>query len=123
MEFKHKSVLLKETIDSLNIKKNGIYVDGTAGGHSKEILKLLDGGTLICIDRDIEAITKTKETLKEYERNNEVILVQENHENIPEVLNLLGIGKVDGILLDLGVSSYQIDNNERGFSYMNNRKS
>ena len=80
------------------------------GGHSKEILKLLDGGTLICIDRDIEAITKTKETLKEYE-------------NIPEVLNLLGIGKVDGILLDLGVSSYQIDNNERGFSYMNNRKS
>lgn len=93
------------------------------GGHSKEILKLLDGGTLICIDRDIEAITKTKETLKEYEKNNEVILVQENHENIPEVLNLLGIGKVDGILLDLGVSSYQIDNNERGFSYMNNRKS
>ena len=93
------------------------------GGHSKEILKLLDGGTLICIDRDIEAITKTKDTLKKYEKNNEVILVQENHENIPEVLNLLGIGKVDGILLALGISSYQIDNNERGFSYMNNRKS
>ena len=94
-----------------------------AGGHSKEILKLLDGGILVCIDRDIEAINKAKNVLKDYEKNNEVILVQENHENIPEVLNLLGIGKVDGILLDLGVSSYQIDNNERGFSYMNNRKS
>lgn len=122
MEFKHISVLLNECIDGLNIKKTGIYIDGTVGGagHSKHILEKLNGGTLLCIDRDIEALETAKAVLADYEKNNRVILVQENHENIPEIIKYLNIKEVDGILLDLGISSYQIDNKNRGFSYMQN---
>ena len=117
MEFKHVPVLLKETIEGLNIKPDGIYVDGTIGGagHSKEIIKRLSpNGLLIGIDRDEEALKAAKENLKEY---NNCRLVHGNHDDIKEILNDLGIQKVDGILLDLGVSSYQLDEKERGFSY------
>lgn len=119
-EFKHIPVLLNECIEGLNIKKDGIYVDGTLGGagHSFEIAtKLENTGKLIGIDRDQEAIKKAKETLKNF---NNVIYVQDNHDNIKEILEKLNIEKVDGILLDLGVSSYQIDEETRGFSYMKN---
>lgn len=119
MEFKHKPVLLKECIEGLNIKKNGIYVDGTLGGagHSKEILKKLDkeNGLLIGIDRDEEAILAAKENLSEYSN---VKYVYGNHDDIKEILKKLNIDKVDGILLDLGVSSYQLDERNRGFSYL-----
>ena len=118
MEFQHKPVLLNECIEGLNIKKDGIYVDGTLGGagHSKEILKRLSkNGKLIGIDRDEEALNDEKENLKEYQN---VIYVHDNHDNIKEILNRLGIEKVDGILLDLGVSSYQLDERNRGFSYL-----
>ena len=119
-EFKHIPVLLNECIEGLNIKKDGIYVDGTLGGagHSFEIAtKLENTGKLIGIDKDQEAIKKAKETLKNF---NNVIYVQDNHDNIKEILEKLNIEKVDGILLDLGVSSYQIDEETRGFSYMKN---
>lgn len=119
-EFKHIPILLNECIEGLNIKKDGIYVDGTLGGagHSFEIAtKLENTGKLIGIDRDQEAIKKAKETLKNF---NNVIYVQDNHDNIKEILEKLNIEKVDGILLDLGVSSYQIDEETRGFSYMKN---
>lgn len=121
MEFKHKTVLLKETVDGLNIKENGIYVDGTLGGagHSIEILKRLNGGTLICIDRDMDAINSSVLKLEEYEKNNNIIVINGNHEDIPNLIKSVGINTVDGILLDLGMSSYQIDNGSRGFSYMN----
>ena len=118
-EFNHIPVLLKECIEGLAIKKNGIYVDGTLGGagHSLQIAKKLENtGTLIGIDRDEEAIEKAKNTLKEF---NNIIYVQDNHDKIKEILLNLKIEKVDGILLDLGVSSYQIDEQERGFSYIN----
>ena len=118
VEFKHKPVLLKECINGLNIKKDGIYVDGTLGGagHSKEILKQLNkDGKLIGIDRDEEAIKAAKENLKEY---NNVIYVHDNHDNLKNILEQLEIEKVDGILLDLGVSSYQLDERNRGFSYL-----
>ena len=118
VEFKHKPVLLKECINGLNIKKDGIYVDGTLGGagHSKEILKQLNkDGKLIGIDRDEEAIKAAKENLKEY---NNVIYVHDNHDNLKDILEQLEIEKVDGILLDLGVSSYQLDEKNRGFSYL-----
>ena len=117
MEFKHIPVLLNQCIDGLNIKENGIYVDGTLGGagHSTEILKKLSpNGTLIGIDRDEEALSVVKERLKEYKN---VIYVHGNHDDIKEILADLNICKVDGILLDLGVSSYQLDEAERGFSY------
>ncbi len=117
MEFKHKSVLLDETVDGLNVKENGIYVDCTlgGGGHSLEVLKRLKGtGTLIGIDQDEEALSAAKERLKEFEN---VIYVHSNFENIKEILKNQGIKGVDGIMADLGVSSYQFDNPERGFSY------
>lgn len=118
MEFKHKPVLLKEVIEGLNIKKDGIYVDGTLGGagHSLEIAKRLeDTGMLIGIDRDEEALEAAKSKLEKY---NNIKYVHGNHDEIQEILNDLGINEVDGILLDLGVSSYQLDSRERGFSYM-----
>lgn len=122
MEFKHKPVLLKECIQGLNINPEGIYVDGTLGGagHSKEILKKLNqNGKLIGIDKDIEALNAAKENLKEF---NNVIFVHGNHDNIKEILEELSIQKVDGILLDLGVSSYQLDERNRGFSYLGENK-
>ncbi len=118
MEFKHKSVLLDETIESLNIKPNGIYVDGTlgGGGHSYEIAKrLTDGGRLIGIDQDEDAIRAAKERLSEFA--DRVTIVRDNYCNMPKVLDELGVSKVDGILLDIGVSSYQLDEAERGFTY------
>ena len=118
MEFKHEPVMLEECIKGLNIKKDGVYVDGTLGGagHSKEILKRLSkNGKLIGIDRDEEALNAAKEKLKEF---NNVIYVHDNHDNIKNILEYLKIDKVDGILLDLGVSSYQLDERNRGFSYL-----
>ena len=118
MNFVHKSVLLDECIEGLNIKPNGIYVDGTLGGagHSSEIIKKLsDQGKLIGIDRDDEALKAAKERLKEYSN---VTYYHGNHDDIKEILEDLNIEKVDGILLDLGVSSYQLDERNRGFSYL-----
>ena len=118
MEFKHKSVLLEETIENLNIKPDGIYVDGTlgGGGHSYEIAKRLTaGGRLIGIDQDADAIKEAKDRLKEFA--DRVTIVRNNYCNIADVLDELGIVKVDGIILDLGVSSYQLDTAERGFTY------
>ena len=118
MEFNHTPVLLEECIQGLNIKSDGIYVDGTMGGagHSKEIVKRLSKkGMLIGIDRDETALRVAKERLKDFEN---VKYVHGNHDEIKEILEELEIDKVDGILLDLGVSSYQIDTKQRGFSYM-----
>jgi 16S rRNA (cytosine1402-N4)-methyltransferase len=119
MEFKHYSVMLTETIENLNIKPDGIYVDGTAGGggHSLEIAKRLgDGGRLICIDQDLDALAACEKRLADY--LDKVTFIHSNYENMVEKLEELGIFRVDGILLDLGVSSFQLDNPERGFSYM-----
>jgi len=117
MKFKHVSVLLDECIEGLNIKKDGIYVDGTMGGagHSIEIIKHLDKGKLIGVDQDMNAINKSREVLKEYEDKS--ILVHNNFKNIKDILLELNIDKIDGMLLDLGVSSHQLDTGERGFSY------
>ncbi len=118
MEFKHKSVLLFETIDNLNIKPNGIYVDGTlgGGGHSFQILKQLgDGGRLIGIDQDEDALKAAGERLAIFE--DKVTMVRSNYCHMKQVLTDLGIEKVSGIVLDLGVSSYQLDEPERGFTY------
>lgn len=115
MEFNHISVLLSETIEALNIKPNGIYVDGTVGGagHSSEIAKRLNGGRLICLDQDPDAVKIATERLKGLPAT----VVQTNFSNMDKALESLDINKVDGILLDLGVSSYQLDTAERGFSY------
>ena len=117
MEFKHVPVLLKECIEGLKIKPNGIYVDGTlgGGGHSKEIVKRLEGGKLIGIDQDLNALKKARQVLKEYE--DKVIFVHNNYRNLDLILDEIGIDKVDGILLDLGVSSHQLDEESRGFSH------
>ena len=117
MEFAHTSVLLEETIEGLAIKPDGIYVDGTLGGagHSSHIAARLRTGRLIGIDQDAEAIEAATKRLEPWQEH--VTLVRDNYCNLPAVLNSLGIDKVDGIMLDLGVSSYQLDNAERGFSY------
>ena len=118
MEFKHKSVLLYETVDELNIKPDGIYVDGTLGGdgHSYEIAgRLSEGGRLIGIDQDEDAIKAASKRLEPY--MDRVTIVRNNYCNMDKVLDELGIDKVDGIMLDLGVSSYQLDAADRGFTY------
>ena len=116
-EFKHISVLFKETVDGLNVTPGGIYVDGTLGGagHAKRVCEQLKGqGRFIGIDQDEDAIATAGERLKEFPF---VTVVRSNYEAMPEVLRELGIEKVNGIMLDLGVSSYQLDTAERGFTY------
>ena len=118
MEFKHEPVMLQECIEGLNIRPDGIYVDGTLGGagHSIEIVKKLSAkGRLIGIDRDEEALNAAKKRLSEFQN---VTYVHGNHDEMQSILTELQIEKVDGILLDLGVSSYQLDERSRGFSYM-----
>ena len=116
MEFKHQPIMLNECIENLNIKKDGIYVDGTMGGagHSSKIAEKLENGLLIGIDRDLEALEASKKRLKDYDN---VKYVHGRHEDILEHLSALGIDRIDGVLLDLGISSYQIDEGARGFSY------
>lgn len=118
MDFKHTSVLLDETIDMLNIKEGGIYVDCTLGGagHSLELLKRGKNVRLIGIDRDMEALAAARERLKDYEK--QTTFVHSNYSEIKKVLADLSVDGIDGCMLDLGVSSYQLDNPERGFSYM-----
>ncbi len=119
MEFNHVSVLLDETIEALNIKPDGIYADGTlgGGGHSFHIAeRLSDKGRLIGIDRDDDAIKAASERLEPFK--NRVTIVKNTYENIDEVFRGLGVEKADGIVLDLGVSSHQLDSASRGFSYM-----
>lgn len=117
MEFAHTSVLLNETIEGLHIRPDGVYVDGTlgGGGHSAEIAKRLTRGRLIGIDQDDAAIAAAGKRLEKW--NEKVTLVRNNYCNMPAVLKELGIDGADGIVLDLGVSSYQLDSEERGFSY------
>lgn len=119
MDFKHKSVLLDETIESLEIKEDGIYVDGTlgGGGHAYEVCSRLSSkGRFIGIDQDEAAIEAASKRLEEF--SDKVTVVRDNYRNMKQVLHNLGIDKVDGIVLDLGVSSYQLDTADRGFSYM-----
>lgn len=117
LNFEHIPVLLDEVIEGLKIKENGIYVDGTLGGagHSKQIVKRLKGGKLIGIDQDLNAIKKAKAELTS--SDDRVIIVHDNFINLVSVLDRLDIGEIDGVLLDLGVSSHQLDEGERGFSY------
>ncbi|MBS6105963.1 MULTISPECIES: 16S rRNA (cytosine(1402)-N(4))-methyltransferase RsmH [Anaerococcus] len=118
MEFNHISVLADEVIENLNIKPDGIYVDLTLGkgGHSKRILeKLSENGRLIALDQDQDALNAAKKNLFDYPN---VTFIKSNFEDIDKVLDQLGISKIDGALMDIGVSSYQIDNAQRGFSYM-----
>ena len=118
MEFKHKPIMLEETIASLDIKPDGIYVDGTLGGagHSSEIVRrLTQGGRLIGIDQDGDAIEAASRRLEPYK--NQVTIVRSNYAQMKQRLEALSVYGVDGILLDLGVSSYQLDNSDRGFTY------
>ena len=119
-EFSHFSVLLDECIENLNIKPDGIYVDGTAGGagHSSKIAEKLESGLLIPIDQDEDAIKVVTERLAQF--GDRVKVVRDNFSNIKQVLEGLNVERIDGLLLDLGVSSYQLDTAERGFSYMAN---
>lgn len=121
MEFKHTPVMLRECLDGLNIRAGKIYFDGTVGGagHSSEILKKLAGtGLLVAVDKDDDALRASKERLSKIGSN--FVLVKSDFKKFDRVLDDLHIDKVDGILLDLGVSSFQLDNAERGFSYMHN---
>lgn len=116
-KFSHISVMLYETVDGLNIKPDGIYVDGTTGGggHSYEVAsRLNEKGKLFCFDRDPDAIEAAKEKLKEF---NNVEFINKKYSTIKSSLSELGVEKIDGLMLDLGVSSYQLDTRERGFSY------
>ena len=118
MEFKHTSVLLEETIENLRVKPDGIYIDGTlgGGGHSCEVAsKLGEKGKLIGIDQDEDAIRAAGERLEEF--GSKVVIIRDNYCNIKNILQNIGVEKADGIVLDLGVSSYQLDHAERGFSY------
>lgn len=117
MEFKHESVLLNETIEYLKVKPDGVYVDGTlgGGGHSYEILRRLPKGRLIAIDRDMDALYAASVRLKDF---NNVTYVHDNYKNIKNILKNIDIERIDGAILDLGVSSYQLDEVKRGFSYM-----
>ena len=120
MQFKHVPVMLNEVLEGLNVNPSGIYVDGTVGGagHSYEIAKRLNSkGRLICFDRDENAIKASKNRLQEFSN---VTFIKDNYKNMIERLDEIGIEKVDGILLDLGVSSHQIDEGERGFSFLHN---
>jgi len=122
MEFKHVSVLFKETIDGLDLKEGGIYVDGTlgGGGHSFGMLSSGVDIKVIGIDQDSEAINAAKKRLEEF--SDKVTFVNDNFSNIKNILKELGIDSIDGVVLDLGVSSYQLDNAERGFSYMHDAR-
>ena len=117
INFSHRSVLLDECIEGLDIKPDGVYVDGTAGGggHSFEIARRLVGGRLICIDQDSAAIEAASKKLAPF--SDKVTIVRNNFSNVRAVCESLGIEKIDGMLMDLGVSSYQLDTAERGFSY------
>ena len=120
MEFRHRSVLLEETIEGLKVKPDGLYLDGTlgGGGHSSEILKRLKGGCLIGIDQDEEALAAAGKRLSEFgEEGKRFTLIRDNYCNAAEAVRTFGVNGVDGIVLDLGVSSWQLDNAERGFSY------
>lgn len=118
MEFKHLPVMLDECIDGLKINPNGIYLDGTlgGGGHSEQIVKRLENGRLIAVDKDSDAIAAASKRLAPY--SEKITYIHDDFKNAPAVLDEMGIGNLDGVLLDLGVSSYQLDNAERGFSYM-----
>jgi 16S rRNA (cytosine1402-N4)-methyltransferase len=119
LNFEHKPVLLKETLEYLDLKHGGVYIDGTLGGagHSSEIIKrIMPGGILLGIDQDSNAINAAKERLEAYKDN--VIIVRDNFRNIKAIALENGFKEVDGVLLDIGVSSHQLDEDERGFSYM-----